>query len=211
MTQQRITLSDTGVVYDADELSPKVGTAVGGLTVECFGFDAVKSYLSYAVRVPRGQYAVVGTKSGFMHAWTANASGACELNADADPRFTGRAKEWTPVDSEVALATCPLSDDAATAYFEGQYFRNHAFEFRMTPGCIVDELTGKVSLVPTAPDISWRFIVASAFVPKRISGMGLPSSVRFLSIDKTVYIVDSGQEKIVEVATGSDTIRNTIF
>ncbi len=177
---------------------------VPAMSEACFG-----GAVSYDVRVPQGTFRVSGSVSGYLHRWSAAVDGTCVEDTDATD-FVSRAHEWTPATTD-PLLECPLLDsDAATAY-QGTSFKNHAFELSIFPGCNAEEDDDKLWPAPTELDVRWQFQVDSSFGPRFIDGMGIPRRLLPVGTDGKLYVIDSGQEKLIEIEAGSDIIRNTFF
>lgn len=199
----------SGVVLEGGDPGLTEPAAVPDPTAECF-----KEAMAYEVRVPDGIYAVIGSTSGYLHPWIAQDDGTCAPDPEADPRFVGRTAEWTLKPGE-SLATCPPPDADADAAFEGELFQNHAMTLRIIPGCAAQD--GVVQVLETERDIRWRVTVNSSFAPRAIGGrtgeptMGIPSSLRWSSAAGKLYVVDSGQEKVLEIIAGDDVIGTTFF
>ncbi|MFT5433096.1 MAG: DNA-binding beta-propeller fold protein YncE [Myxococcota bacterium] len=168
------------------------------LSAECFP-DA----MGYDVRVPKGVYSVIGSVTGYLHDQTAAADGSCIVRTDADPRFNGRATEWT-LATGAELVSCPPGNAEAEAAYTGDWFHNHALSFRMLPGCQGLE-DGTFIVLATEPDVRWRFTLTSTLVPTTIANLGTPRSLRWLPSRDEVYAIDAGQEKIVGIPTAKMT------
>ncbi len=200
---------------------------VPALTTACF-----PNAVSYSVHVPAGTYAVVGSTSGYLHPWTTlrswggavvSAEGQCvQVSDDAD--FVGRATEWV-LKSGATLPQCPLgrpadSDDEVPHNIQyddlmtGEWFSNHALTFRMVPGCATRGSNQVRVTVDSGFDVRWEVAIDSSFGSKLIGGraedlgesLGNPRSLRRQGPDNRVYAVDAGQQKVVEISTGIDTI-----
>jgi hypothetical protein len=209
VSQNRIGLVEgSGVVYEAAKNGEsKVGDSVDDMNATCFG-----EATAYEIRAPHGVYTVTGTVSGRQHSLIANPDGSCTENPDADPKYVSRLNQWTLKEgAALDITHCPPTDEQASELYEGEYFENHALKMRMIPGCEFNEETGQVTLTENPAGLRWRFTMDSAWVPRRVGGMGTPRSLRWIRSEGVVYVVYSGQEKIVEIETSSDKIRSTIF
>lgn len=121
---------------------------------------ALPSESTYRVRA--GQWAIVGTRSGFMHRqrWD-RAAGACVSDDALDPRLTGRASEVP--DAVSKYATCPpppdqLAHDTVTAIApEAGRFINPSFGVDIFPAC--DVVDGAIVPVPSQQDTAFTFSV----------------------------------------------------
>jgi hypothetical protein len=211
--QNRLVVGEESTAWLADG-SQKAGPSAGS---DCF-----PEATAYEVRVPDGVYAVKGSLSGFVHPVVTDESGACVVDASVDPMFRFRAPEWE-LASEQELEDCPPSDVDATAWFVhpdgGEAFHNHAFTARLIPGC---EGSGTPEepfrIVETQTDTTWKFFTDSAMTPRAIGGrgggeptMGNPRGLEWHRAKDVLYVIDAGQEKIVEIVPGQDNIRSQFF
>jgi hypothetical protein len=141
----------------------------------------------YSVRAPQGVFAVVGSRTGFLHP-VVEVDGVCVVDDEADPRLSGRAFQ-SEVVNPGAVDSCalPLPDEA----FNDRPFQNVAISFTIRPGCC--DTGEQVTLVQDTPrDLRWRFSVSSAFTPTTLLGGTLPQTIRHSPESDRLLIVDQG-------------------
>ncbi|MFT7624505.1 MAG: DNA-binding beta-propeller fold protein YncE [Myxococcota bacterium] len=185
---------------------------VPAMTEACFG-DA----MAYSIHVPQGTSSVTGSTSGYLHAWTADELGVCVQDATATD-FVGRTTEWALAIGDI-LPSCPVSNSEADGLMSGPWFANHAITLRMMPGCVLRGATQTVMPTATEFDVRWELGVDSSFGAREIGGrtdrgeitLGNPRRLVFSGVGALFYAVDAGQEKVVEILAGIDTIRRAFF
>ena len=226
VAEQRLTLVAgsgwifTGPKDDTAASSKRQGTDLTRVPIPDPDSACFDGALGYQVRVPHGTWAVVGSKSGYLHRWEAGADGACAERADFDTAFVGRATERTLRDDKKASwSECPLPESKVSEYFDEQPFQNHAFALSILPGCVIEGEGENAApqVLQTAPDVKWSFYVNAAIAPRTIGAwsggtprhvnIGLPSSLRWRG--DSLFVVDSGQQQVIEIVPGADTVRQS--
>ena len=205
----RVFIDSEGKTHD-DEARQGEGVGiyerhVNDLTAECFPGE-----VAYEVRVPKTWYLVKGSVGGYLHPWTVGPGGAC-VEDPAKAEWKGRTREWTLKPGKEQDVVCSPSDEVASDLFEGDLFENYAVSFRVIPGCETDLQTSVQRLVQTPVDTRWRFGIDSAFDPKSHKGMQSPRRLRWDEASGSLYVVDSGQEKVVEIKANADVLGSTFF
>lgn len=169
---------------------------------------------TYSVRVGDA-WAVVGTKSGFLHRqrWD-RASGTCVVDESLDPRLTGRATE-AAVDPATAYATCPPPADALRQDTIGQLapasgrFENPSFALDVLPGCTVSE-AGAISRAESQQDTAWSFTVVGPHsgTTLAVSNSNLTVRVPILDFRRLPVQVDAGANRVsvLQVRPGKPSI-----
>ncbi len=194
--------------------------------------------LSYEVRVPHGLYVVVGSASGYLHPWQAATDGTCERRPATEvPYAVGRTAEWArDAVKPRALTSCPPSDldvdglvgdainecavpvQSTDPLYMGTWFDNGLFRLRVIPGCrAVRKADGTLSdtyeVLTTRDDVRWRFSVDASFKPKSVKGMATPRRLLSTTIGerRTVFVVDSGLERVSGIDPSTDNVTISIF
>lgn len=152
--------------------------------------------LRYEVRAS-GHWTVVGSRSGFLHN-RESSGGACRDRADADPRFTGRARTTLPEDGGEELQSCParLGDLRLGANLAAARFRNASFYLNVLPGCRTDSRFRPV-VIPPVRDTRLTFQSISGFAPRTLALGGLPVDLSVAGTD--LHVLDAGTGVVYEV------------
>jgi hypothetical protein len=154
--------------------------------------------IPYEVRVG-GQWAVVGSRSGFLHA-QALVDGACTTAADADPRFTARATSPVPRDPSGRVTACPIREgdpEFPAQSWTSSLFANPVFELRVVPGCRLGA-SFLPEVVPPVRDTALMFRVSSGFVPRQVALSGLPGPGLVVTGD-SLFVTDAAFGLVYEV------------
>lgn len=152
----------------------------------------------YEVRV-NGAWAVVGSRSGFLHG-RGTVDGVCADLPDATGPWNGRAFSPTPRQPSGRVTACPIREgdpefDADS--WEAALFENPMFRLRVVPGCrlgadFLPEVTAAIR------DTALSFRVTSGFLPLSASLSGLPAPGIAVAGDRA-FVADAAFGLVYEV------------
>jgi len=167
------------------------------------GLDVFPASFRYEVRV-HDQWTVVGTRSGFLHNQVAVAD-HCEERADADLRFTGRARTSRPV-AGGSIETCPVR--AGATGMDWQPFTNPSFTFTIFPPCRTSA-EALAEACAEVRDTEISFGVASGQAIRAAGTGGFPSAV--VAVAERLYAVDSASGSIHQIDRDSMSLVQTVY
>ncbi len=141
----------------------------------CFG-----EFTRYQVRLPAGNWIVVGTDTGYLHPWTSR-DGACEIDS-----------EIVDIDPDLDGVQHFLSGRVATS----ERFENPYLSFTILPG---DETLGPNSDAQPQRDDAYSFDTAGSYAGLAIPGGSMIGEIIQAPVGDRLYVVDSARG-VIEVS-----------
>ncbi|MCA9514270.1 MAG: hypothetical protein KC635_04960 [Myxococcales bacterium] len=191
-----------------------LGTSEFLPSTDAFAAANLPPRFTYSVRVGDA-WAVVGTKSGFLHrqVWDRTA-GACVIDESLDARLTGRAVE-ADIDPAAKYVTCPPPPDALRsdtitdlAPASGR-FENPSFALDVLPGCTITA-DGAIVAAESQQDTTWSFTVVGPHSGSTlaVSNSNLGVRVPILDFRRLPVQVDAGANRVsvLQVRPGKPSI-----